>query len=377
MKSSEINHPLREHGSHATIGSRFARALQGVASAAVIGVTLFSASTSALAGIPGLDVNVTSLVPVNPGTTVRPIAYSVSGGATYQAAYAVQIANNTNSQINDIFFSALTSVSASGLSAPFVSPVTGLRSTDSCVVTATRVDCHFVSLPPGSDPISFILLVTSPVSSGPESLLSVSWGVLTGQGKVNPSNFIHQGSQDVTLHVGSAKDGVQSYVIAHNNLKVADGSASTNVNTPKSFTVGLQQVVDPSSCSPHYKQCFQSTIRIVDPFALTEVPVPFDAADPLVIDLFRPSSSLKKNADFANAQLFYKSGLGSDPLVPIPTCAPGAPGTTGPFGIPAAYPYRCVTPQVLPYATTGTTGVDALGNWYFHILGLYNGITNW
>jgi hypothetical protein len=32
---------------------------------------------------------------------------------------------------------------------------------------------------------------------------------------------------------------------------------------------------------------------------------------------------------------------------------------------------------VLPIATNGQTGVDASGNWYFHILGLFNGTTDW
>jgi hypothetical protein len=50
---------------------------------------------------------------------------------------------------------------------------------------------------------------------------------------------------------------------------------------------------------------------------------------------------------------------------------------TQPYAIPTAYPFRCITPQKLPYAATGETGVDSFGNWYFHILGLYNGTTDW
>jgi len=356
--------PARDRGFHSVIGGAFTGLLRA-ASTALAGIAFLAASSTALAGIPNLDVSVTSLIPTTPNTTTRVVSYSTDS-VTYQAAYAVSIANNTSSNINDIFFSIITT-SSNGVTIPF-GTVSGLRQGDSCDATpnGAELDCHFISLPAGSAPISLTLLIPSPKSTGPDSILGVAWGVQTGQGKPNPSNFIHQGSQDVTLRVGSAKNGVQSYVNGGGNLKVADGGTSTNVTTPKPVAVGVQQVVDPSSCSPHYKKCFQSTIRIVDPVSGALISF---TTDPLVIDLFRASSSLKQNSDFANAQLLYK---GDDNIWRvIPTCGPGNV-------VPADPPNRCVTPAVAAgTAVVGDTGVDASGNWLFHVLAGTNGIINW
>jgi hypothetical protein len=173
----------------------------------------------------------------------------------------------------------------------------------------------------------------------------------------------------VTLQVGSAKDGVQSFVLANETLSVEDAGAETKVKTPKPVTVGLKQVVPGSSCSPQNKKCFESTFRIVDADGL----VGFTQDEPLVIDLFRPVSTLKKGAKFANAKLLYK---GDDNVwVEIPTCLAGSTATG--YVIPTVAPYRCITPQVLPYAAAGATGVDVAGNWYFHILALFNGVVDW
>jgi len=307
---------------------------------------------------------VTSLIPAASDGS-RPISYS-TGAATYQSAYAVQITNSTSSNINNIFFSAITSVS-NGMTAPFA-PVTGLRTGDSCTLSlgGTRVDCQFVSLPSGSAPISLTLLVTSPQAPNtqPDSTLGVSWAIQAGQGNSNPSNFVHQGAQDVTLKVGSAKDGIQSYVLANSDLSASDTNAKTDVTPPTAVTIGVKQVISPSSCSPHYKPCFESTITIVDTSGNL---VQFNGA-PLVIDLFRAASTLKKNAKFANAQLFY---TGADGITyTIPTC--DASNT-----VPTAPPRRCITQAVTGNATTGQTGVSANGDWLFHILASENGIINW
>jgi hypothetical protein len=375
MKSSEMNGSAHEHGP--CNRNPFAHSLRGLATAAFLGAALLSASTSALAGIPGIDASLTSLVPGAAGAKV--ISYST--GETYQSAYEVRITNNTSSNINNVFFTAVTNVT-NGLSAPFTVPVTGLRPGDSCTPSMgnTRLDCQFVSLPGGTAPIVLTLLVPSPLApeavngTVADSTLSVGWSIQSGQGNQNPSNLVFDLSEAITLKVGSAKDGVQSYVLANTVLSVADAGAATKVKPPKPVTVGIKQIVPGASCSPQNKKCFESTITIVND---SGAEVPFTQADPLQIDLFRPVSSLKKNARFANVTLFYQRG--SDSWAPIPTCelALVPPSPTQPYAIPTSYPFRCVTPQVLPYATTGQTGVDALGNMYFHILGLFNGIINW
>ena len=67
MKISEMDRPAREHGSRVRCEGLCARTLRGAASAALIGLAFLAASTSALAGIPGITATVTSLVPGAPG----------------------------------------------------------------------------------------------------------------------------------------------------------------------------------------------------------------------------------------------------------------------------------------------------------------------
>lgn len=374
MKSWDMSRCARRQGSHEATATPFARSLRSAAAATFLGAALLSASTFVLAGIPGIQASVTSLVPATGGARV--ISYS-TGDSTYQSAYEVRIANVTSSNINSIFFTVATSVvdKVSGLpnamSAPFIVPVPGCTAS----LTNTRLDCEFGPLPAGSAPIVFTLLVTSPTVSGtaPDSNLRAGWTIQSGQGQANPSNLVYDLSEVVTLKVGSAKDGVQSYVLADGILSVADASAAnaaTKVKTPKPVTIGVKQIVPGGSCSPQNKKCFESTITIVNDAGAE---VEFTQSDPLQIDLFRPFDSLKKNARFANAQLLYKSGAGA--WVPIQTCA--VDPTTSAYVIPTSYPFRCITPQVLPYAASGATGVDASGNWYFHILGLFNGVIDW
>jgi len=380
MTSSKMNRPTRDVASPIAVEGRFVCSLRSAASAALMGLAMLSASTSALAGIPQLDASVTSLVSGAPGAKV--ISYS-TGDTTYQSAYKVHIANPiTNGGLNNIFFTLVTSVRdpvtlvPNGMTAAFIDPaVTGCTPS----LNNTRLDCVFGPLPSGSPAIEFTLLVTSPtvVPPTPDSKLAVSWTIQAGQGQANSSNLVYDLSELVTLKVGSAKDGVQSYVLANQTLSVEEAGAETKVKTPKPVTVGVKQVVPGSSCSPQNKKCFESTVTIVDTSSGVPVEIPFTQADPLQIDLFRPVSSLKKGAKFANATLLYKSGGGA--WVPIPTCelavVPASP--TQLYAIPESYPYRCITPQKLPYATNGETGVDAIGNWYFHILGLFNGTTDW
>ena len=384
MKSSKMNWSTRDRASRFTVGGPFARSLRIATSTALMGLAFLSASSSALAGVPGLDLTVTSQAPLDSVTNTRPIAYSVTG-TTYQAAYTVRM--TATSPTNTVYFYAFTAAT-NGLTPQFTPTVADLRPGDSCqapavVPAGTELDCVIGPIAQGST-VTFTLLIPSPLAPPPDvtgkvpnSLLSVTWAVQSGQGQPNPSNLIHQGTQDVTLHVGSAKDGVQSYVLANDTLSVEDSGAETKVKTPKPVTVGLKQVVPGSSCSPQNKKCFESTVTIVDTSTGVPKEVEFTQADPLQVDLFRPVSSLKKGAKFANANLLYKSGGGA--WVPIPTCALAVvpPSPTQPYAIPTSYPFRCITPQVLPIATNGQTGVDALGNWYFHILGLFNGTTDW
>jgi hypothetical protein len=373
MNSSEINCTAREHGSRFAVRGPFGRSLRSAASAALVGLALLAASTSALAGIPGLGVTVTALVP--PINGVRTVSYNDVGTA-YQAAYELRI-TNSNTTVNTIYFGALTTLS-DGRSAPFGAPL-GLRQGDSCTgVGGTTLNCTFGSIPRGGE-LVVTLLVPSPTAPSPvqNTALGISWDVQAGQGQLNPSNFVHEGSQDVILQVGSAKDGVQSFVLEGTPLYVIDAGAAgakTAVTPSKAVTVGVKQIVPGSSCSPQNKKCFESTVTIVDDSGQE---VPFTQDNPLQIDLFRPVDTLKKGARFANATLYYQSGSGA--WVQIQTCEVSTvtPAPAQPYLIPTSYPYRCITPQKLPYAATGETGVDVQGNWYFHILGLFNGIIHW
>jgi len=375
-----MNRPTHDFASPIAVGGPFARSLRTAASAALVGLAFLSASTVALAGIPQLDASVIALVSGAPGAKV--ISYNTDG-TTYQSAYKVHIANpSSNGGLNSIFFTLVTSVRdpvtlvPNSMTAAFIDPVVA-----GCTASLgnTRLDCAFGPLPPGAPAIEFILLVPSPtvVPPTPDSKLSVSWTIQAGQGQANSSNLVYDLSELVTLKVGSPKDGVQSFVLKNETLGVEDDGAKTKVKTPQAVTVGLKQVVPGASCSPQNKKCFESTVTIVDTSTGVPKEVEFTQADPLQVDLFRPVSSLKKGAKFANANLLYKSGGGA--WVPIPTCALAVvpPSPTQPYAIPTSYPFRCITPQVLPIATNGQTGVDASGNWYFHILGLFNGTTDW
>jgi hypothetical protein len=310
---------------------------------------------------------VDSLAPTDPTTNTRPIAYSVSGGATYQTAYKVTM--TASSPVNAAFFYAYTGVN-NGLSAPFAA-ASGLRGGDSCtpVGTGTEMDCAIGPIAAGAT-VSFTLLVPSPLppSSNADSLLSLTWAVQAGQGQPNPSNLVHQGAQDVTLHVGTAADGVQSYVTS-GSLGVTDNNSTTNVTPPQAVTVGLKQTIVLSSCTSHFNQCLSSTVRIVDD---SGAPIQFSGTNPLVIDLVRAASTLKKNAKIANATLSYTEVLPDGSLgasYDIQSCINGPA-----WQIPSGQS-RCVVPA-LRNATT-LTYQDAAGNWHFHIIALTNGIINW
>lgn len=367
MKSSKMS-PARAQSSPVAIEASFARSLRSLASAALAGAALLAVSSSALAGVPGLTVTVNSLAPTDPITSTRPIAYSTAA-VTYQTAYKVTM--TASSPVNTAFFYAFTNTTVSGLNAPFVA-VPDLRAGDSCaspVGSPTEMDCVIGSIAAGGT-VQFTLLVTSPLPPSPatDSLLQLTWAVQAGQGQPNPSNLVHQGSQDVTLHVGSAADGVQSYVTS-GSLGVADNNSSTNVTPPSAVTVGVKQTIVLSSCTAHFNQCLSSTVRIVDD---SGTPIPFSSSNPLVIDLVRAASTLKKNAKIANATINYTEVLPDGSLgatYVIQDCVNGPA-----WEIPSGQS-RCVVPA-LKNATT-LTYQDASGNWHFHIIALTNGIMNW
>ncbi len=369
MKNLKNKNFAGEPGSRAASRYAFERGLRGAAGAALLGLAMLGASTFALAGVPGLNVSVTSLAPVDPATQTRPISYS-AGGLTYQTAYTVRM--TASSPVNTVYFYALSKVE-NGLSAPF-GVVGGLRPGDSCLPVAaagaTQLECAIGAIQPGAT-ISFTLLVPSPVppGDGASSVLSVSWAVQAGQGQPNPSSLVHEGSQDVTLRVGSAADGVQSYVQPGQALAVASAGSTTGVTTPEAVTVGVKQIALFTSCSSHYVECLESTVRIVDE---TGSPIPFNAASPLLIDLVRAASSLKKNARIENATLFYtevRPDGSSGATQQIQECIDGPA-----WQIPSGQS-RCVVPAVRKATTL--TFKDAAGNWHFRIIALSNGKIAW
>jgi hypothetical protein len=273
-----------------------------------------------------------------------------------------------SSPVNAVYFYVSSQVNNVALRAPFAA-VSGLRSGDSCPVTgSTQLQCAIGAIQAGGT-LSFTLLVTSPVYSGAESLLSMSWATQTGQGQPNPSSLVHEGSQDVTLKVGSAAGGVQSYVQPGQALNVANNGSTTGVTTPEAVTVGVKQIALGTSCSNHFLDCFESTVRIVD---TTGNPISFNAASPLLIDLVRAASSLRKNARIENATLSYTEvfpdGTSGTPQQ-IHECINGPS-----WEIPSGQS-RCVVPAVRKATTL--TFKDAAGNWHFHIIALSNGRIGW
>jgi hypothetical protein len=350
--------------------------LRNVASTALLGLALLSASGAALAGIPGIDASLASLVSGPAGT--KEISYSTAG-STYHSAYKVRIAN-PGGNVNRIFFTAVTSVIdpgtslPTGLTAPFVVPVAGCTPAPSS--NNTRLDCEFGPLPAGSAPIEFIVLVSSPVGtpSQPDSKLAVSWTIQAGQGQANPSNLVYDVAELVTLKVGSPTEGVRSFVLANTVLGVADpslGDASTNITPPAPVTVGVKQYISTGgSCSADYKQCLQSAVSIVDNAGK---PISFDPAAPLAIDLFRPVTTLNKGANIRNAVLSYSpDGLAA--ALPIIDCNRVGSSWQIPAVISGAYAQdRCVVPSK---PVNKLTFADKLG-WHIRIFAKSNGLIDW
>ena len=178
-----------------------------------------------------------------------------------------------------------------------------------------------VSLPGGSARIVLTLLVPSPVAplpvngSVPESTLAVGWSIQAGQGNQNPSNLVFDLSEAITLKVGNARTACKATCSRTPSWASTDAGAETKVKPPKAVTVGVKQEEASASCSADYMKCLQSTVTIVDADGNL---VPFDAANPLLIDLFRPIGTLKKGANISNATLSYSAN--GETSLPIVEC---------------------------------------------------------
>jgi hypothetical protein len=360
----------------ARLESRFARSLRAAASVGVLGAALVSAS--AFAGTKFLDVQIDPLVPQTaPG--VFSASYSGANGAI-NAAFRATITNNTTSDVNNAWFRVHTTLN--GGPGPLFAGAPSQCSIDSQVQpVGSGLVCQVTLLfavPAPSVALTFVVPTPNAPGDNGTSQLRLEWSIQAGQGKgnSNPSNVVQNDSKAITLSVGSARDGVSSYVTANSSLTVTLDLSNTQVKPPKDVPVNLKQVDDdPSylSCLAIYKKCLTSTLTIVDP--VTSALVTFDPTSPLVVNLIRSASTLNDGALISSAVLHYVGTDGSYDI--IPCASDGLGGWTIPLTTPASS--RCMIPLgVDPTDPSQGTYVDATtGDWHFRVLALTNGIMNW
>jgi hypothetical protein len=345
-------------------------------------MALAASCLSAKAGTNGLTVEVTPLAP-NIGTALVPVyTVSYSGdkaalGQLLNAAYLITLKNDTSSNVTNAWFKVQSSIDNGPgpkfeFGDPEVLPQGCVKDTQVSPLGSGLI-CQYSSLQldPG---VSFTLVMHSPnpPQSGKDSNLKLSWTVQAGQGSAdsNPSNIVKKDSPVTVLSVNS-EAGLRSYVLKDDPFKVANGGSQTEVKPSQSVPVDLKQAVNGNSCSPMYKKCLQSTLKILD---VNGLEIQFNTtAHPgyLVINLLRDKSTLKGFADISIAatQLHY---TGADGSYTIPMCQETSLGS-GVWTIPLYS--RCV----MPVSTDGSTGtfVDGAGHFHFRVLGNSNGVVDW
>ena len=355
-----------EYSRTATRAGALARSLRKGFAAAALAV----GSAAAFAGTNGITVSIDPLItPDSAG--IKSVSYSPSATARFYAAYGAALSNPTNSNVQNAWLKVVTSTDKPGLKAPFdPSQVPANCAIDASVADNTALICTFSQAeltPPG---VAFTILIPTPQApaGGAAASLSLLWTLQAGQGKsdANPSNVVQQQTQAVVMKVGSPTD-VRTWVRSGDKLKVAStAGTSTEVKPPLPVTVGLKQDTSASSCSSQYKQCFESTVRIVDN---NSVAIAFGS--PFIsIDFFRPASSLKKNADINNAVLFYREVFPNNTVGVSQQIVPCINGPA--WEIPTGSD-RCLVPA---FPVNTLTFADSSG-FHLHVIARKNGIINW
>jgi len=287
-------------------------------------LALALASTVFAGGARAADPNVV--------ITVTPIPATVNlrvGASTTQAAYRVDILNNSTNVLNNVGFAASTRID------PAASPAGTNYVEDNsaqCGLAAgsqTRITCNFGQLrgarQGGQNSAGFVVVFEAP-STGTKLFLdwTVTYqeGATDNNGNSSPSNDSQAGSAVTTLVTSAAVDDkkLRSYFAASTgallftSTGVPSGPPSpdgwtTTVKIPTGLADEAQIVEDNnggSSCGPVLPLCLRSAVSVPGSF------VDVTPGDPnigfLIITLRRDASTIPNGAKIDLAPLLYEPG---------------------------------------------------------------------
>lgn len=287
---------------------------------------LLSTVTAALLALAGparaADPNVSiTVTPIPAVVNLRVLTSST------QAAYRVDIVNNSTNVLNDVRFTASTRVDPAAVPA-------GTRyvedSSANCGLapgSQTQLTCSFGQLRSGSaSPAdksrSFIVVFEAP-SAGER--LHLDWlatykeGGTDNNGNSSPTNDSQSGSAFATLVTSAASDDKQlrSYVAAATGGLLFTRTGVPSDSDPWTTTVQIPSGVlstearivedsDPNSCSPVVPTCVRSALSV--PGLYTDAtPLNADVRF-LVTTLRRDASTIPTGAQIAKSPVFYEPG---------------------------------------------------------------------
>ncbi len=268
----------------------------------------------------------------NVSITVTPIPTAVSlrvATSTTQAAYRVDIVNQSTNVLNDVRFTASTRVfpSATLVRTPYVEDTS-----DQCAASQNVLNCSFGQVrgsgQPGQNGRSFIVVFDAPFSG---ERLFLDWSATykegTSDSSGNPPNNDTQSSTDpgkavfTTLVSSEAVSDKQlrSYFAAATGALLFTSTAvpkgppsedtwTTSVRIP-SGTAGEARIVEdsePASCNPVIPTCVRSAVNVPGSF-VDATPTDGDQRF-LVITLRRDASTIPNGAQIAKSPLYYEPG---------------------------------------------------------------------
>jgi len=291
------------------------------------------------------------------------ITYSAQGLPVW-GAFTVTIANDAGNNIPNARFTFRTN-KGTALKVPTIPPNGNASAT--CAAGPEGPTLIICQVTTAGSPLTFTLQAASPLPPAavvPGDQMTIVWTVQTSQGSdANNSGISNTGNGVINLVAGSPTE-LRGYVDNDTPLTVADAAGTqTKVRPSKPATAALKQEVSLSSCSPQFKVCLRSTTTIED---VDGVPITFDP--PLIIDLVRDASTMKKGAKIANLTLTYtpKNGV---PYT-INECVLVAGVWTWITGD------RCVVPATKP-ANAFTYEDKITGDWHIQVRGSTNGQIDW
>ena len=350
--------------------------------------------------------------------TVKPIPAEVNlrvGASTTQAAYQVDIVNNSTNVLNDVRFTARTRID------PAASP-TGTRYVEDSSAqcgpapgSQTQLTCSFGQLrgarQAGQNGVGFIVVFEAP-STGAKLFLDWSAtyqeGATDNNGSSSPTNDSQNsdepGKAVFTKLVPSAEANdreLHSYFAASTgallftNTGVPSGPPSTDgwtttvrIPTGQKGEARIVERSEAASCSPVIPECVSSAVSIPGVF---EDSKPTDAdVRFLIITLRRDASTIPNGAQISKAPLFYEPGRIDDndefqPQFPgdsrfpvrLKLCSDigGAPSLPLPPDLPpdqAAQQKRCIK-SFQAYPTNNKAPPGLQGDWEWVIWAIENG----